>query len=372
MTEIPEHLLKRSRERREALGLPTEGGEAAARGSGAPRPPRASTTPAVPPAPAARHAAGPGGAAAAEARPPYVPRRSAGARSRSGPCRSWPCCRSGPSCTPAMRPPEKELVGPLAEGEEIYSKCSSCHGGRPGGVGYPFVDGSVLMTFPTSTTSRLRLLGSPPSPVSPTATRTARAARTSASRARRAMPRSGRADRGRDPRRRLPRALHPERGRPDRRGVPGGCAPDAPASWRPRGRRLRLRPGRSPRYEVLVIGGGPAGAATGYWLASPVTTSSSSSARRSRGEDLRRRPHAAGRAPAPGDGGRDRLAPVPPLRGPPRHRPRQGARADVAEPPRLPVVRLRRAPARARPARRRQRGEGRRHAVAGHGGPRTR
>ena len=54
MTEIPEHLLKRSRERRQALGLSSEGGEAGSDAPAASADAPATTTPAAAPAPAAR------------------------------------------------------------------------------------------------------------------------------------------------------------------------------------------------------------------------------------------------------------------------------------------------------------------------------
>jgi mono/diheme cytochrome c family protein len=41
------------------------------------------------------------------------------------------------------------VAGPLAVGDETYGVCASCHGSDGGGgVGYPFTDGEVLLTFP--------------------------------------------------------------------------------------------------------------------------------------------------------------------------------------------------------------------------------
>jgi mono/diheme cytochrome c family protein len=42
-----------------------------------------------------------------------------------------------------------EAAGPLGLGETTYGGCASCHGGDgSGGVGYPFMNGEVLKTFP--------------------------------------------------------------------------------------------------------------------------------------------------------------------------------------------------------------------------------
>jgi mono/diheme cytochrome c family protein len=49
----------------------------------------------------------------------------------------------------ALKPTEKVVAGPLGEGKEIYSTCSSCHGATGGGgVGRPLSNGEVLLTFP--------------------------------------------------------------------------------------------------------------------------------------------------------------------------------------------------------------------------------
>jgi mono/diheme cytochrome c family protein len=153
VTEIPEHLLKRSRERRAALGLPTEGGEdssaAGEAGEGgaavAATPARPATTPAVRPATPEPVAPPP------KPDPPYV---QAAKRRRKIPIWAMPVLALLPlwafMYALAMRPQTKALVGPLAAGKEVFGQCASCHGsGGEGGVGYPFVNGSVLLTFPT-------------------------------------------------------------------------------------------------------------------------------------------------------------------------------------------------------------------------------
>lgn len=49
----------------------------------------------------------------------------------------------------ALTEAPEEVAGPLAVGAEQYGSCSSCHGGSgEGGIGRPFADGEVLLTFP--------------------------------------------------------------------------------------------------------------------------------------------------------------------------------------------------------------------------------
>ncbi|HRE03379.1 MAG TPA: hypothetical protein PLV68_18935, partial [Ilumatobacteraceae bacterium] len=49
-----------------------------------------------------------------------------------------------------VKPAEKHVSGPLAEGTTIYSaSCSTCHGATGGGgVGRPFTEGHAATTFP--------------------------------------------------------------------------------------------------------------------------------------------------------------------------------------------------------------------------------
>lgn len=152
MTEVPEHLLRRSRERREALGLPGgEGGDAA--------PAAASASPATTDAPAP--------AAAAAAAAPAVPAEPAFVEpvSKAGYLRVQEYKR--------VRIPVWALGGLVAlpfwgilyfgafgerhpaepaavDGAAIYSSnCASCHGGSgEGGVGPQLSGGAVKLTFP--------------------------------------------------------------------------------------------------------------------------------------------------------------------------------------------------------------------------------
>jgi len=154
LTEIPEHLLKRSRERRAALGL----GE----GEGDTAQPGASATPAVPqsssPAPAAA-ATGPAPRAAAPANEtpkqpePVHPTVVAANRRRRIPYWAMAALSLMPiwlfMYARALTPAEEVSEGPIGIGAEIYSNCAACHGGAGGGgVGYAFTGGEVLKTYP--------------------------------------------------------------------------------------------------------------------------------------------------------------------------------------------------------------------------------
>ncbi len=161
MTEIPEHLLKRSRERRAAA---SQGSDASV---DAPSDPIANicdvgtitTAPAT--ADAAPTASGPPARTAppAPAAPPPPkpdPVYVQAARSR----RKIPFWAMATlSLMPlwafmyvrAVTEPPEVPEGPLAIGAERYSSCASCHGAEGGGVtglGYQFSGGEVLKTFP--------------------------------------------------------------------------------------------------------------------------------------------------------------------------------------------------------------------------------
>ena len=150
MTEIPEHLLKRSQERRGA------GGDA----PGAAVTPAASTA-ATSTATAATSAEPAGKVARTEAAAPVGPPP---AKPDSPVVAAYKERKKIPvwammtlSILPvwafmyvrALEPPTVEATGPLGEGATVYNQCSSCHGGSgEGGVGYSFQDGAVIATFP--------------------------------------------------------------------------------------------------------------------------------------------------------------------------------------------------------------------------------
>ncbi|HYN34002.1 MAG TPA: hypothetical protein VES40_15365 [Ilumatobacteraceae bacterium] len=163
MTEIPEHLLKRSRERRSAVGQ----GDEAATVDGAP-----STTPATTAssAPATTTSSGTAAAAVPAATGP-APRTAAPAPAAPPPPAPEPAYVTAAkqrkkipywamatlSLMPiwgfmyvrAVTAPPVVVEGPLGIGAEVYSSCASCHGAAGGGgVGYPFEGQAVLQTFP--------------------------------------------------------------------------------------------------------------------------------------------------------------------------------------------------------------------------------
>lgn len=154
MTEIPEHLLARSRERRKALGLgggdegaeaptapapaePSAAAPAAAAPAAAPAPARGAETPAKPPPPPPPYVA-------AELRRPKVPWWAV-ATLASLPV--WAIIYAGilgADFTP-------EAAGPVALGAEVYTSagCAGCHGANGGGgAGRQFTGGELIATFP--------------------------------------------------------------------------------------------------------------------------------------------------------------------------------------------------------------------------------
>jgi mono/diheme cytochrome c family protein len=155
VTEIPEHLLKRSRDRRAALGL--GGGDEAAASSGETPAAAPATTGAA--APAAPPPSGPAGRKAAPAVAPAPPPKPdppylAAAKTRKK-IPFW--AMMALSLMPiwvfmyvrSVTVPPKVASGPLGVGAEVYSNCASCHGSAgEGGVGRELDKGNVLETFP--------------------------------------------------------------------------------------------------------------------------------------------------------------------------------------------------------------------------------
>ena len=152
MTEIPEHLLKRSRDRRSALGL---GGDDAGSGGDAadnkPAPAKSAAPAAAAPAAPAGRAAAPAPAAPPPPKPDtpvvaaYKKRRRVPfwAMAALGVLPVWAFLYAR-----ALTEAPEEVAGPIGLGAEVYSNCQSCHPGGNEGAGYAFVGGEVLDTFP--------------------------------------------------------------------------------------------------------------------------------------------------------------------------------------------------------------------------------
>jgi mono/diheme cytochrome c family protein len=153
LTEIPEHLLRRSRERRAALGL---GGGAPADESGegggesgeaaSPAPAQAAATPAPRPA------------APVEEPKPVPPKPDpvyiqAAKRRRRVPYWAMSVLAAMPLWAyvyvRTLEPPPAGEDDPLVLGEAQFQQCSSCHGPTgEGGAGPAMADGAVQATWP--------------------------------------------------------------------------------------------------------------------------------------------------------------------------------------------------------------------------------
>jgi mono/diheme cytochrome c family protein len=151
LTEIPEHLLKRSRERRAALGL---GGDAPEGGAGgaSPAPAGESAAPAAAtPAPAPAPAPEPARPEPPKPDPVYI---QAAKRRKRAPYWAMSVLAALPlwgyMYVRTLEPPPTGEDDPLALGAEVYTaSCASCHGGTGGGVSAPgFVDGAIMETWP--------------------------------------------------------------------------------------------------------------------------------------------------------------------------------------------------------------------------------
>lgn len=148
MTEIPEHLLKRSKERRSAIGGDAPAPDAGATSASQPAADApAATTPAVP----AATAATPAPAAPAPPPAPVRPEVAAAQRRRKIPFWALPVLAGLPLWAyiyqATLEPPPAGESDPLTLGGEVYSSCQACHGASGGGVSGPALTG-VLETFP--------------------------------------------------------------------------------------------------------------------------------------------------------------------------------------------------------------------------------
>ena len=147
MTEIPEHLLKRSKERRAAIG----GEDAPAAAASTPSEAVEATD-----APAAAPAVPAAAAAAVEpAAPkptPVRPEVAAALRRRKIPYWAMPVLAALPLWAyvyqATLEPPPAGEADPFVLGEQVYGGCASCHGASGGGGGsFPALTG-VLETWP--------------------------------------------------------------------------------------------------------------------------------------------------------------------------------------------------------------------------------
>ena len=157
MTEVPEHLLARSRERREALGLATGEGGGAPTAPAEASPARAegggdAGAPAAAPVPAAAAAAP---AIPAEPPKPQLPAYVAELRRTRVPLWVMPVLVLLPFWgflyvgAFASHKVEEQLT-PMQLGQQVYrANCSSCHGGTGEGASGPALNGEeVELTFP--------------------------------------------------------------------------------------------------------------------------------------------------------------------------------------------------------------------------------
>lgn len=148
VTEIPEHLLKRSK----AAKAKADGADAPADAPAA--------SPASSSAPATVAAAAPAKAAKADAPAgppppkPDIPVVAAAKSRKRIPFWAMATLSLLPLWTfmyvRGLTYKEPKVSGPLGEGAEVYTaNCSGCHGANgEGGVGYQFAGGEVLKTFP--------------------------------------------------------------------------------------------------------------------------------------------------------------------------------------------------------------------------------
>jgi mono/diheme cytochrome c family protein len=150
LTEVPEHLLKRSRDRRAALGLGGgDGGDAApaAAETGAASAPSAAVakSPATP-APVVESAPKP---------PPFIPPFvQASERRQRVPLWAMPVLAFlpiwGVLYAQTLSQPPVTTLSQVQSGAAIFAtNCSGCHGSTGGGgAGRPLADGEVIKTFP--------------------------------------------------------------------------------------------------------------------------------------------------------------------------------------------------------------------------------
>jgi mono/diheme cytochrome c family protein len=149
VTEIPEHLLKRSKERRAAIGGEDAPAAEAAPATASEAPAEAAPAAATPAVPAAA------AAAPAEVAPPPKPVRpevAAALQRKKIPFWAMPVLAALPLWAyvyqATLEPPPAGESDPLVLGEDVYGGCAGCHGASGGGAGaIPGLTG-VLETWP--------------------------------------------------------------------------------------------------------------------------------------------------------------------------------------------------------------------------------
>jgi mono/diheme cytochrome c family protein len=145
VTEIPEHLLKRSKERRAAIG----GDDAPAAEAPASATPATTDEPAA--APVAAAAATPAPVEEAPKPVPVRPEVAAAQRRRKIPYWAMPVLLGLPVWAYAyqatLEPPPADASTPFALGEGVYGGCAACHGAGGGGASGPGLT-EVLEVFP--------------------------------------------------------------------------------------------------------------------------------------------------------------------------------------------------------------------------------
>jgi mono/diheme cytochrome c family protein len=150
VTEIPEHLLARSKARRSAIGQDAGGGAEAPAASTEVE--KAAPASAAPAGPAPAEGMAPAKAPVAPAAPPPPPKRPEVLAAESRKKIPWWAATALVSLplwaflfAYTLEPPTAGLSPALSAGEEIYSsQCGVCH---DGGQGPPFGDGAVIETF---------------------------------------------------------------------------------------------------------------------------------------------------------------------------------------------------------------------------------
>jgi mono/diheme cytochrome c family protein len=147
VTEIPEHLLKRSK----AARTQAEGGTAAADAPAATPGTAAATTPSS--APAAQAPVAPPAPVGPPPPKPDIPVVAAAKARKKIPFWAFATLSTLPlwafMYVRALTPSADKVSGPLGEGAALFSGCATCHGLKgEGGVGYQFSQQEILKTFP--------------------------------------------------------------------------------------------------------------------------------------------------------------------------------------------------------------------------------